>query len=348
MKKLTFKSFIREWFINIIIFLGLMFIYTIMLAYPDLSRLAPMWGDVLIVFPALIIWVTYVVFFYFLFFRLINDKKISRAWRNLVILTLGIFVTDQIYNVIDYYFNPVFGGHLMYELSLFITGIFRLILFSAYAVAYSFIRGYIWQRQQKLIIEKENAKAGLQNLRSQIEPHFIFNTLNNIYALALEEKAGKTSKTIEELSGLFRYTLKESDKEHVPVEDELEFIEKYIQLNKIRLEQNSHTRIETNIAWDKKPAKIAPLLLISFVENAFKYGISMQERSFISINVEVKDALLIMTAENSIQPKSNAVQNGFGLTNTKKRLDLLYQNKHTLQELHDDKKHSVQLEINLA
>lgn len=203
MQKITFNSFIREWFINIIIFLGLMFIYTIMLAYPDLSRLALIWSDVLIVFSTLIIWVTYVVLFYFLFFRLINDKKISRAWRNLVILTLGIFVTDQIYNGIGYYFNPVFGGHLVYESSLFITGIFRLILFSAYAVAYSFIRGYIWQRQKKNSIEKENAKAGLQNLRSQIEPHFIFNTLNNIYALALEEKAGRTSETIEELSGLF-------------------------------------------------------------------------------------------------------------------------------------------------
>lgn len=134
----------------------------------------------------------------------------------------------------------------------------------------------------------------------------------------------------------------------MPVEDELEFIEKYIQLNKIRLQQNQHTRIETNIAWDKKPAKIAPLLLISFVENAFKYGISIQEPSFINIHIKVKDAVLLMEAENSIQPKSNAVQNGFGLTNTKKRLDLLYQNKHTLQELHDDKKHSVQLEINLA
>lgn len=349
MKKLTFKSFIAELLINMGIILILAFIFTVMETYPGFSNLGPIWAEFIFSLPIVIIWVTYAVLFYHLFFRRINEQKKPRtAWRNLAILTLCAFLTDQVYGPVKVYFDPVYGGYISYDSTISVSGIFRFIMFAVYAIFYSFIRGYIWQRQQKLIIEKENAKAGLQNLRSQIEPHFIFNTLNNVYSLALEEKADRTSEAIEELSGLFRYTLKESDKEYVPVEDELEFIEKYIQLHKIRIGDNSEVSIETSIEWDKKPAKIAPLLLISFVENAFKYGISMQHVSFIHINLKIKDAVLLLTAENSIQSKNNVLQNGVGLSNTKKRLSLLYSGRHTLQENYDNKKHSVQLEINLA
>lgn len=348
MKQISFKPFIKEVLINLGIMVLLSFLVMLMQVYPDITRVASISSTFIYVLPIFFVWIIYCTLFYRVFFGTITEqKKPKKAWRNFTVLFICIFIADQFLGMTTVKLNPDNYGVARYDASLTITFIFRFLMFTAYAVFYSLVRGYISQRQQKLVAEKEKATVTLQNLRSQIEPHFIFNTLNNVYALALEEHADKTAQTIEELSGLFRYTLKDSNAEYVPIQDELDFIEKYIHLHKIRLEQNENIQCSSNIQWDKKPAAIAPLLLISFIENAFKYGISMQKPSAVSITLKVEEKMLTLNVTNSINEQNKTLQNGFGLGNTKKRLNLMYEGKYNLKELNDGKTHEIHLQINL-
>lgn len=197
-------------------------------------------------------------------------------------------------------------------------------------------------------MQKENINAQLKQLCAQIQPHFIFNILNCIYALSLEEKAEKTSLCIEELSGLFRYSFREISTDKVDISEELSFIEKYIHLNEIRFSKNSSLLVNTQIEWDKKPAFISPMILISFIENAFKYGGSNNGNSVINIALAVINNTLTMTVKNSIHANTETTQNGIGLTNTIKRLDMLYAGNYTLHQSQANDIHVSSLQINLA
>jgi sensor histidine kinase YesM len=220
-------------------------------------------------------------------------------------------------------------------------------MFFAYTIAYSFIRGICLFREQKVLLEKENIDAQLKQLHAQIEPHFIFNTLNTIYALAIEEKAKKTSLCIEELSDLFRYSFRENACKQNRFAEELSFIEKFIHLNEIRFSNNENSKVITQIEWDKKPAQIAPMLLINFIENAFKYS-SLKENSSISIFLSIVEKKLSMIVKNTIKTNKELLQNGIGLSNTKKRLDMVYRNNYTLQHTENDNVHVASLQINLV
>ncbi len=345
MKTLTIKTFGKELLVNFSFFSALCFLYVIMATYPGLSNFWNMIQEFVSFIPLGIIWLIYCILFDHYVFKLFTEqKKKGKAVITLLILTVCIFMVEIFILFPGIYIKTKTG----YDNVVFITFLFRWILFTVYAFFYSFIAGFIRQREKRLQAEKAAAENTLQNLRSQIEPHFIFNTLNNIYALSLEENASKTANSIEELSGLFRYTLKESKADKVSVADELEFIEKYIHLHAIRLLESKNIQLQTNITWDKKPASIAPLLIINFIENAFKYGISMEHPSLVKISAAVQDAHLHLEVKNSVHENSKAVQNGFGLDNTHKRLDLLYAGKYDLKEIKKDGLHEIDLTINLG
>jgi Histidine kinase len=197
------------------------------------------------------------------------------------------------------------------------------------------------------ISEKEKINAELSYLKAQINPHFLFNTLNSIYASAIQENADSTASAIVKLSGMMRYVISEAHHEFVSLEKEMNYISDYVELQKIRL--GNTIQLNYEFIGGVSGKKIAPLILISFIENAFKHGINPEENSSINIRIETNKEELKMDITNK---KVNMVQhdelkNGIGIENTKYRLQLLYPSKHQLQIEETEKDFSVHLKISL-
>jgi hypothetical protein len=177
--------------------------------------------------------------------------------------------------------------------------------------------------------EKEKREVQFSYLQSQINPHFLFNTLNSIYSLALEEKARNTANAIVKLSGMMRYTTTESGGDLVNLDKEISYISNYIDLQKIRLGDTVRVSYETSGAMMGK--KIVPLILITFIENAFKHGVNVEEDSDIKISIDVKDDdLYLRVSNNKVYRLPDEFKTGVGIRNTRKRLELLYPTRHTL------------------
>lgn len=176
--------------------------------------------------------------------------------------------------------------------------------------------------------ELRQSAASFDFLRSQINPHFLFNSLNTIYGLALQENAVNTSSAVEKLSGMMRFMLRENMETWIPLEREIEYLENYISLQKLRISGHSSIQVEVYIGDSATEGRIAPMLLIPFVENAFKHGISYRQSSYIRISLEVKDGFLQFDVANSKHGHSTdrdqRYEGGIGIENTKHRLKLLY------------------------
>lgn len=185
-------------------------------------------------------------------------------------------------------------------------------------------------RERLFLMREKEMVSQLNYLRNQINPHFLFNTLNGVYAMAVT-KNKNTAQAIAQLSGFMRYMYNDSESSKILLTDELEFLENYIELQKIRFGE----RVAVKSCWnsnDNNTLKIEPLLLISFIENAFKYGVSSEENLEIEIKCTTFGNQLHLYVKNftnkdSLNEKSTKV----GLKNTIKRLNLLYPNKHQLK-----------------
>jgi len=193
-------------------------------------------------------------------------------------------------------------------------------------------------------LEKENLEQQLEYLKYQINPHFFMNTLNNIHAL-VDIDPEKAKGTILELSKMMRFVLYEGDKKGVPLSKEFEFISTYIQLMKLRY--TDKVKISVNLPTEAPDKTVPPLMLISFIENAFKHGISYQHESFIDIKVSISNDRLHFTCRNSKADKPNEEKGGVGLQNVKQRLNLLYDNNYTLKIQDESDVYSVDLTIPL-
>lgn len=188
-----------------------------------------------------------------------------------------------------------------------------------------------WAKKQQewLHAEKEKVTVELQLLKAQVHPHFLFNTLNNIYSFALE-KSPRTPELILKLSSLLSYILYDCKTEEVLLEKELEVMKNYIDLEKERYGNN--IEISLNFEGEIKGQYIAPLLLLPFLENAFKHGTSEQlEKPWLSVDVAVKQHKLKCKIVNSKNECVPVRENGIGIKNVKKRLEFLYPNKHELK-----------------
>jgi LytS/YehU family sensor histidine kinase len=190
-------------------------------------------------------------------------------------------------------------------------------------------RYWVKKQQEWAQAEKEKTTAELQLLKAQVHPHFLFNTLNNIYSFSLENSK-KTPGMILKLSSLLSYMLYECKADLVSLEKELEVMKNYIDLEKERYGDN--IEISLNVEGDIQNKQIAPLLLLPFLENAFKHGTSEQlEKPWLSMDVIVKDQMLkckIVNSKNEFVPLS---EKGIGIDNIKKRLQFLYPGKHELK-----------------
>jgi two-component system LytT family sensor kinase len=205
------------------------------------------------------------------------------------------------------------------SLYYFADNIYYTILYSSFGIVYFFVR-YVRYQQKRI---NENIKTELLFLKSQINPHFLFNNLNNIYSLVYQ-KSDQALPAIEKLSSLLRYMLYEK-KESVPLTDEIQYIQDFIELQKLRF--NFPIQIQFDVS-SKNETMIAPLLLIPFVENSFKHGDPEREMKILLQN---KNGKLRFEVENFIKTGIKDSGGGVGLDNVRRRLELLYPNRHTLQ-----------------
>ncbi len=209
-----------------------------------------------------------------------------------------------------------------------------------------------WHQMEDERIEMEAARkeAELANLRSQINPHFLLNTLNNIYALTAFDTE-KAQKAIMELSKMLRHMLYDNQQSMVNLKEEIQFIGNYVNLMKLRLPQNVEVRFHSNYP-EPCNIQVAPLIFISLVENAFKHGVSPTEKSFIDINISAEKDLLTCEIKNSNYPKTQQDRSGhgIGLQQVERRLNLSYPQRHTWKKGITDngKQYYSKIEIQLA
>ncbi len=209
-----------------------------------------------------------------------------------------------------------------------------------------FVEDWFTLEARKKEIENERLSSELQFLKAQINPHFLFNTLNNLYYLATVNSPN-TTEVIEKLSQMMRYMLYESNHPKVSLVKELDYMENYISLEKLRLD--NQVPVEFNVVGNPKTVQIVPLILITFLENAFKHGVSNNfEGSFVKISVEIKDKSILYCVKNSKLPNDSILEkSGIGLQNVKRRLELIYSEKYKLEQTETDQYYEVSLKIDL-
>ena len=198
------------------------------------------------------------------------------------------------------------------------------------------------RQKESMQLEIENIKTELNFLKTQLQPHFLFNTLNNIYSLTIDNNQ-LAGKSILQLSGLLRYMIYESETDKVDLQKEISHMQDYIELEKIRFA--SRLELSFNISGNVNGRKIAPILLIPFLENAFKHASNkINEKIWITLDLIIRDDKLNFTVENSVcqEGKTQTQDNhsGIGLGNVKRRLSLLYDDYTLTHELKDNYYHS--------
>lgn len=193
-------------------------------------------------------------------------------------------------------------------------------------------------------LQADKGKAELALLKSQINPHFFFNTLNNLYGLVVE-KSEQAPDVVLKLSDMMRYTIYEGKEDLVLLKDEISYLENYIELHKIRYQKKVEILFTNHV---QEGLKVAPLLFIILLENAFKHGVAeMRENAFIHLRMQSQGKQLTFTIENSFDASTLNLNNGIGLENLKKRLEYLYPKKHELIEEGKESIYKVRLNLEL-
>lgn len=215
--------------------------------------------------------------------------------------------------------------------------------------AYRFTRDWLINIGVIERLKAEKISMELTFLRSQVDPHFLFNTLNSLYAVALEEKSMRTADGIAQLGTLMRYNLHDSQTDFISLEKELDYIEQYIELQRLRLTEKTHLNVDISISDSiASQMKISPMLFIPFIENAFKYGVSPSVPTEIEISLKETDGELLLFVKNTrLLDKVTTEAGGIGLKNVKSRLNLIYPNQHSLSVQETDLTYTVNLSLRL-
>lgn len=209
-----------------------------------------------------------------------------------------------------------------------------------------FVENYVEVEAQKKEIENQQLRTELMLLKSQINPHFLFNAFNNLYALAIQNSK-ETPAIIEKLSQIMRYTLYESSKSEVALEKEIALIENMIALERLHLGNEGTIVFEKDISSKVEAIKIAPMILVTFLENAFKHG-AKGAKTDIKIHLTFQNNELIYWVKNSKdQQPSLTEKSGIGLKNVMRQLELYYHQKHTLDIQEDELNYAIELKIKM-
>ncbi len=234
-----------------------------------------------------------------------------------------------------YYPDAVGSGYFRIKIFFEMTAIVNV---TALAAAIKLLQFWNDNEQSRRDLSQEKIEAELKLLKSQIHPHFLFNTLNNLYALALE-KSDKAPDIVIKLSSLLNYMLYECNVERVPLEKELAYIRDYVSLEKIRYGEILDLSFEISGSTDDY--QIAPLVLIPFVENSFKHGASQESfKPYVHLNIWIRDGKFTLKLENSVAKERSSDRadytSGIGLRNVKRRLDIIYKDRYELTITEDE------------
>ena len=228
-----------------------------------------------------------------------------------------------------------------------VISIFLFFMILAMSLAIEIRHRLRYAEQRALQAEADKANAELSFLKAQINPHFLFNTLNNIYSLSTT-KNENTAKSIMKLSNIMRYVTDDVREEYVPLENEIAFICDYIDLQRLRLGDKMNVNFLVSGKIEDK--KIAPLILMTFIENVFKYGISNREHSVIDIQLMGGDNVIRFFCQNKLYETRRQTESkgtGIGIANTKQRLEHLYSGKYELSINEENNKYAVQLVLHI-
>jgi len=310
------------------------------------------WPNVLLNFRIqLLVLVVKVPLVYFTFF--LFDQFISKKWNLFITVLLLIFVfalssiaLTLLYKLYILTIVLNYQGQVdLYNINSLIYYSFTLIFVVGVASSFRLLKRQYQSKIKEAELQKEKTQAELKYLKGQINPHFLFNTLNNIYSLA-RKGSDQTSDAVLKLSKLMRFMLYESGSETILLTDELKLIQDYIALEKLRYGERLSIMYEEEL--DNPQQTIAPLILIHFIENAFKHGVSESRfDSFIQIKVKLMKGLLQVVVTNSKADTAAKPGSKIGLENIRRQLELVYP-KHDLTFQDDPDKFTVSLILPLA
>lgn len=270
--------------------------------------------------------------------QFLKGKK-TNFWIGFCISVLAFTMIRRLFNY--YYTYPLYwpqglSTNLFWWPKLLIEGVSIYLIVGLYTMFY-FMKAWYDQQRKAQALQKDKVEAQLELLKSQVQPHFIFNTLNNIYSFSVQNNT-RTSEMIYRLSALLSYMLYDSKQHTIPLKKEIEYVNNYIELEKIRY--GDRLDISMNIFDSIDNFYITPLLLLPLIENSFKHGVCNIGNNWIRIDISVVDDWLSVKIENSYENKNgnlnnNGNGNGIGLDNVKKRLDILYQGRHEFRYMPD-------------
>jgi len=310
----------------------------------------------------LVLWV--VIYIVFLHDYLQEFLKDNYNMLNVVIVLVVLILPIYIHNLIlipKLLLKQKFAGYIASLISLIIlttyifsfeegdfkTDLVKYLPFFIIAASINLIKRQIIGEMEKKSADLHQREMELNSLKAQVNPHFLFNTLNNIYALTLSNSE-KASEVVLQLAGLMRYQLESTKKNLVTLDEEIEFLKLYFELEKIRIGNKATLIFDVNL--DKYTLWIPPMILMTFIENAFKHGVNRDKsKSYIKISISSQKQNLVMKVENG-KPEVKSVNTGFGgfgLKNVLRRLEILLPGKYDIKVEEDDDKYATIINLKL-
>lgn len=276
----------------------------------------------------------YILFFFLWVYHYIPKRQASGKRRHILLPSLLILIGLGVPVMLLYVYSVRYYDEVIATVMCFVFGAGLLL------VVWPISKWYFNQKKshhlqiqglQKVVTRKT---ADLDFLRSQINPHFLFNALNTIYGTALQENADRTAEGVQKLGDLMRFMLHENQQEKIPLDKEINYLQNYIDLQKLRTETSENIHIDFTVNDMNCNHIIAPMLLVPFVENAFKHGISLNEKSWIKISLSCDAERIYFDMYNSVHERNEEDperdRSGIGLENVKQRLSLIYPANHEL------------------
>ncbi|GLR18330.1 sensor histidine kinase [Portibacter lacus] len=294
--------------------------------------------------------VFYMIIVYFnLYFLIPNYLRKNSGINYAIALVLTAIILTPIKTILFYLLFTDQPGVQSYFIAKQGIIFFQMLFYGSISTIFQIILDWQKGSVEKMELHHKNTETELNFLKSQINPHFLFNTLNNLYALTLK-KSDQAPEIVLKLSEMMRYMLYECNEERVPLRKEVNYLENYLELEKLR--QKKHIKIDFLVSGLIKDQKIAPLMFIPFLENSFKHGLNNQlGEGYVKILLKIMEDEIHFSIDNSkteTAPKPHGKKSGgIGLVNVKRRLDLLYPNSHELNLKESPTNYYIDLKIKL-
>jgi len=303
----------------------------------------------LVRFP-IIIASTYLVVYYFLPRWIIQKKKYSLFALAFVFNFILATILDRIVIGSDLVIQLMADTELTYrffnEVPI-IRNAFILLSIIGLASGIRFFKLYLLEEKRKHELEEAHLSTQIDFLKAQINPHFLFNALNNLYSMAVKKQEEEIAAGLDNLSGIMQYLTYESGATKVPLRKEIQLLQNYIEIQHLRLGETDDTTISFQVKGVDEVHQIAPVILLPLVENAFKHGIRPEEKCLVSIRLSIENNRLIFSIQNTLfkSKQTNLNDQGIGLDNVKKRLLLIYPDQHEFTLIKTNTDFCVELRI---